>query len=169
MFGHHRGRGYFVLAYKEVAMEQRTNFDDIMRRIHKAAGTRTQVQLAEFLGIRQSSISDAKRRRNVPDAWLVTLLRRKRINPDWVLNGAPEPQFMVASKLPGVRLSELLEQARQEMATPPTTEELIHELQSRIPGLELRIACRGLDITGWSNPENLNVTCSSDQPATAGA
>ena len=64
-----------------------------LERVNEAAGCRTQAQLAEFLGIRQSSISDAKRRGAVPAEWLLKLLRHKGINPDWVLTGEG-PRYM---------------------------------------------------------------------------
>lgn len=56
-------------------------------RIFEAAGCRTQTELAEFLGIKQSSIADAKKRGSVPSDWLLTLWRKKGINPDWILTG----------------------------------------------------------------------------------
>lgn len=62
-------------------------------RIFEAAQCRTQVELAHLLGIRQSSISDAKRRNSVPAEWLVTLLRLRGVNPDWILNGV-EPKYL---------------------------------------------------------------------------
>lgn len=73
---------------------------DAMNRISEATGARTQEALAELLGIRQSSISDAKRRGAIPDSWLMTLLRRYHLNPIWLLTGtgakylapADEPQ-----------------------------------------------------------------------------
>lgn len=66
----------------------------MLRRVFEAAGCRTQTELAVFLGIRQSSVSDAKRRQVIPAEWLVTLLRQKNIHPDWVLTGA-EPRFIM--------------------------------------------------------------------------
>ena len=48
---------------------------------------RTQVELAEFLGIRQSEVSDAKRRREIPSSWLVILMLMKNVNPEWILTG----------------------------------------------------------------------------------
>ncbi len=62
-------------------------FAEAMHRIHEATGTRTQVEIAETLNIRQSSISDAKRRNSIPDSWLVALFDRYRLNPDWVRTG----------------------------------------------------------------------------------
>ena len=54
-------------------IEKMTNFDEILDRIKKATGARTQVELASLLGIRQSSISDAKRRNSVPADWYMKL------------------------------------------------------------------------------------------------
>ena len=48
---------------------------------------RAQRELGRFLGINQSAISDAKRRGTIPAEWLLTLLRGKGINPDWILTG----------------------------------------------------------------------------------
>ena len=56
-------------------------------RLFEAAGCRTQVELAGVLGIRQSSVSDAKRRNTLPAEWLLRLLQRKGINPEWILSG----------------------------------------------------------------------------------
>ncbi len=66
------------------------NLDEIdatLARVFEAAECRTQVELAEFMGIRQSSISDAKRRGSIPAEWLIKILRIKQVNPDWILNG----------------------------------------------------------------------------------
>jgi hypothetical protein len=57
-------------------------------RVKLATGLKTQVQLAELLGIRQSSISDVCRRKcKIPDSWLITILRKTRVNPDWIETG----------------------------------------------------------------------------------
>lgn len=54
-------------------------------RVYKETGCRTQAQLAELLGIKHSSISDAKKRNAIPAEWLVKLLHLKGINPEWIL------------------------------------------------------------------------------------
>ena len=64
-----------------------TTFQAQMDRIHFVTQTRTQVELADFLGIRQSSVSDAKRRERIPSDWLVTLMRTKNVYPEWILTG----------------------------------------------------------------------------------
>lgn len=67
--------------------EARANFDAAMERIQIVTGCRTQVQLAEVLDVRQSSISDAKRRASIPSDWLLKLMRQYQLNPDWILTG----------------------------------------------------------------------------------
>ena len=64
------------------------SFDAQYRRVFEAAECKTQVELADFLEVRQSSISDARRRQSIPSDWLITLFAKKRISPEWVLCGA---------------------------------------------------------------------------------
>lgn len=65
-----------------------TNFDEIFDRIKTATNTRTQVEIAEVLDIRQSSISDAKRRNSVPSDWFMKLFEQFGLNPDWIKKGS---------------------------------------------------------------------------------
>ncbi len=62
-------------------------FNEVLERIRKATGARTQVQLAEVLDVRQSSISDAKRRCSVPAEWILKLYRTHGLDPDWLSYG----------------------------------------------------------------------------------
>lgn len=91
-------------------------FTEIYERIKLAANCRTQVELAELLNIRQSSISDAKRRDSVPGDWYMKLFERFGLNPDWLKYGvgplylrtekgycpqeAPRPALSVAGRVP---------------------------------------------------------------------
>jgi len=70
-----------------------TSFDEVLDRIKKATGARTQVELANLLGIRQSSISDAKRRNSVPADWYMKLYRALGLNPEWLSDGI-EPMYL---------------------------------------------------------------------------
>jgi phage repressor protein C with HTH and peptisase S24 domain len=72
-------------------------FDEAMERIKKATGARTQVQLAEVLDVRQSSISDAKRRCSVPAEWFLKLYRSHGLDPDWLSDGV-EPVYLNPNK-----------------------------------------------------------------------
>lgn len=120
-------------------------YEDRLERIKLVTGVRTQVQLAEVLGVRQSSISDSKRRGSVPAEWLLKLQRGFAVNPDWIMNGGNTPKYVVFADEHGGRLDldrlrgEIETQVRAEMH-PTGTAELIATLRSRIPGLELVIA-----------------------------
>ena len=63
------------------------HFQEAYARICEVTGCTTQEELAEYLGIRQSSISDAKRRCAVPDGWLVTLVEKEGVSPAWIRDG----------------------------------------------------------------------------------
>ncbi len=69
------------------------DFAAVLARIYEVTETRTQVQLAEFLGIKQSSISDAKRRETIPAAWLLALICIKNISPAWIMTGRGSKYF----------------------------------------------------------------------------
>ncbi len=62
-------------------------FDSQMERIRFITGAETQAELVDLLGVRQSFISDAKRRGKIPSSWLVILIRCKNANPEWILTG----------------------------------------------------------------------------------
>ena len=70
-----------------MTQESQTLFSEQMARIRRVTGTRTQLELAEFLGVSQSAVSDAVRRGRVPAEWLVTLVRARNVSPEWVLTG----------------------------------------------------------------------------------
>ena len=55
-----------------------------MERIKSVTGCKSQLDLAKFLGVSQSCISDAKKRMAIPAEWLLKLLKKQGINPDWV-------------------------------------------------------------------------------------
>lgn len=78
---------------------ERHEFDAAYARICEVCGVKTQTELSAYLGIRQSSISDAGRRSAVPAAWLLTILSRERVNPAWILTGEG-PRYLVPSSLP---------------------------------------------------------------------
>ena len=78
---------------------ERHEFDAAYARICEVCGMKTQTELSAYLGIRQSSISDAKRRMMIPAAWLLTLLTREGVNPAWILTGE-DFKFLVPASLP---------------------------------------------------------------------
>lgn len=97
-------------------------------RVFEATECRTQVDLAAVLDIKQSSISDAKRRNSVPSEWLIKILRLTGVNPDWILDGV-SPKYLIPSETPTsphvIRIPEI----RPPAACPP--QDLINELLRR--------------------------------------
>ena len=66
---------------------ERADYEATMARIKELTGATTQCQLAEILDVRQSSISDAKRRASVPADWILKLHTSHRAMPQWILEG----------------------------------------------------------------------------------
>lgn len=64
-----------------------------LSRVFEAAECSNQTELANLLGIKQSSVSDAKRRGAVPPEWLLTLFHKKGVNPDWIKTGNGPKHF----------------------------------------------------------------------------
>ena len=112
--------------------------DSPLSRIYVVTGCKTQVELAGLLGIRQSSISDAKRRGVIPADWLIKLLRQHAVNPDWVLFGTL-PKYIsdyLPRKKPGEkkRASRYAKVVNDILRCLPL-EALLHEIRRRgVPG-----------------------------------
>ena len=52
------------------------------------------------MGVSQSCISDAKKRMAIPAEWLLKLLKKENINPDWVRSGMGS-QYLYPSEAGG--------------------------------------------------------------------
>ncbi len=109
---------------------QRSDFDSQFRRLFEAAGCTTQIELADVLEIRQSSISAARRRKAVPAEWLLKLFEKKRVNPGWIRTGtghkALDPSLGPASAPPDIRFM------RRRPLEDFTTKELLAEIMRRV-------------------------------------
>ncbi|MGE4469360.1 MAG: helix-turn-helix domain-containing protein [Desulfovibrio sp.] len=108
-----------------------TAYHEQLRRIHRVFGTRTQVELAGVLGIAQSSVADASRRRRIPVRWLMAALLKRDINPDWILTGTA-PKYRPSANLPGPMDREALQRMH--------VEDLLTALARLVPGLEVRFS-----------------------------
>lgn len=73
------------------------SWDAACERIMKTLGLSTQIELGAALGIRQSSISDAKRRGSIPADWQLTLFEEHGLMPAWVRTGKG-PQWLNDSR-----------------------------------------------------------------------
>ncbi len=77
-----------------------SDFPSAYQRILEATGLRTQSELAAELGIRQSNISDAKRRNSIPVQWLLSLFDKHALNPAWVRTGEGVPYLAQSTGQP---------------------------------------------------------------------
>ena len=62
-------------------------FLDTFNRIRLETDLQTQDQLARFLGIRQSSVSGAKKRGQFPRAWAEKVSRHYHLRYEWIMDG----------------------------------------------------------------------------------
>lgn len=84
------GEGFHVFGQGKY---ENSTFDEVIQRMYTAAGVQSQVELANWLGVKQSWISDAKRRGRMPILWLRELIFKTNYNPYWVMTGQGEPEF----------------------------------------------------------------------------
>lgn len=63
-------------------------FDEVFTRISSALGIHSRIELARLLSVRQSAISDARRRNAIPRGWLLKLRDQNGLNPDWLATGS---------------------------------------------------------------------------------
>lgn len=111
------------------AMISSHTFEAQMARIKAVTGLKTQCQLAEVFGIAQASIAAAAKRGQIPAGWLVVLVQKFRVNPDWILEGAL-PVFLHDGD--GERLPEgVAGQLESDILRKVPTETLLEELLRR--------------------------------------
>jgi hypothetical protein len=64
-----------------------TNFSGILARLKDATGAKSDTGFAKALGLRQSSVSSAKKREQIPPAWAVQVAEMTGASLDWLLFG----------------------------------------------------------------------------------
>ena len=62
-------------------------FAGFFERAAKVAGIGTQSELAAFLGVHRSAITQAKKKNGVPKSWVLSVSRRTGADPDWLESG----------------------------------------------------------------------------------
>jgi phage repressor protein C with HTH and peptisase S24 domain len=67
-----------------------TNFDSFLKRVFSATGIDSQTELANFLRINRSAITQARKKESIPANWILQLFRRYDLNPDWLETGSGE-------------------------------------------------------------------------------
>lgn len=109
------------------------SFSVIFDRIKQATGKTTQLDLGNALGISQSSVCDAKKRKSIPSVWYLKLFERYGVNPLWLKTGQ-EPVFLLDS-IP-ITHSETMAIGRERLLRLVIThfapDELIDEIQQTL-------------------------------------
>jgi phage repressor protein C with HTH and peptisase S24 domain len=67
--------------------ENATDFLAVFNRLKEAAGARTDTELAQSLGLRQSTISAAKSKKEIPPGWIIDIARKFHASSDWLIFG----------------------------------------------------------------------------------
>jgi plasmid maintenance system antidote protein VapI len=66
-----------------------------MQRIYEITGATTQKDLATALDVSQPTVSVAQRSDAIPASWIVRLVRRYGVSPEWIQTGE-EPRYLAA-------------------------------------------------------------------------
>jgi hypothetical protein len=133
---------------KERTPEAIERFGAALNRIKDISGCRTQVLMAEFLDVRQSSISDAKRRCSIPAEWLLKIWRKTGYSPDYVMDGDKcGHRFATASTEQGEAvnacvLREEIERDVKHQMDNLHLEDLIERIQEINPNIQIHIPAR---------------------------
>lgn len=62
-------------------------FENQIERLRAVTGIRTQADFAKLFGVSQPSVCEALGRKRISDRWLLVLVERFGINPEWVRSG----------------------------------------------------------------------------------
>ena len=75
----------------------------ILDRLLSGAGRHRDAQLAAFLGVSPQAVSQARRKRKIPEGWVVKVARECNLSMDWLMFGrgsADDPSRTAASPQP---------------------------------------------------------------------
>lgn len=143
---------------RKVTKEVQVRFDAAMERIKEVLDVRTQMEIAEMIGVRQSSISDAKRRCSIPSDWLMTIWRTTGISPDWIMDGDKcGHKYAVASMEPGELVNALAIREQVEAEVRAEVDnlnlgELLVRIHAAAPGVKITIEAAGPEFMPMGDP-----------------
>lgn len=113
-------------------------FNGILDRLKQAMGVSTDTALAKALGIKQGSISGAKKKGSIPARWIIGTAEVTGVHADWLLTGKgpmrPELEELISSDDVGV-ISDFEPQERTRLlrvADRPLLKQSTHAKPSRI-------------------------------------
>ena len=66
------------------------NVDGIFERIKEVLGAKNDTEVASALGIKQQSVTSARKRGKIPDGWITKIATDRSVSADWLLFGEGE-------------------------------------------------------------------------------
>lgn len=111
-------------------MEKDLYFDAQLKRLMLVTETTSLSGLARYLGVRQSAVSDARRRGAMPAEWFIGLMQIMNLNPEWILTGKGQP-YLDAGTYEGDYSEWQLSEMREVLQKVPA-KMLTDELQRRV-------------------------------------
>jgi hypothetical protein len=131
--------------------------ENFLARIVAATDLKTQAALAEKLGVRPASITEAKKRNIIPANWLLELARAYGLNPIWLADGVGPKYIESITVYPK---SEVEKQISQKMEIDNSLfEDIVHpnELSSeefwKLLVIELKEIAMDSMWSGWYQVE----------------
>ncbi|MCD6099670.1 MAG: helix-turn-helix transcriptional regulator [Candidatus Marinimicrobia bacterium] len=99
---------------------QFVKIEEILKRLKQLKGLKTDTELAQYLGVKQNTISSWKRRRTIPYNLFISKCEEEKINLNWLLTGQGE-MFMKPAKLEFKHMTteEILKQFPQAIPAHP--------------------------------------------------
>jgi phage repressor protein C with HTH and peptisase S24 domain len=92
------GTGYVALKKlarkkRHVEKNRRTTLGNeefrlLLGRIKQALGVRSDTSVARALGLSQSTMSSAKKKKQIPSSWIIQIAKEKGVSLDWLVYGA---------------------------------------------------------------------------------
>lgn len=93
-------------------------FEAQFERLKKVSGVDTDTAFASFLGLRQGSISGAKKKRQVPHAWFFQIAEKTGASADWLFWGRG-PMRISDTRNQDVEATVKAEYFRESQTSPP--------------------------------------------------
>lgn len=105
-------------------------FEAQFERLKKASGVETDTAFASFLGLRQGSISGAKKKKQLPHAWFFQVAEKTGVSSDWLFWGRGPMQISDVPELSdGIKeKADVSDDCLQPAPTERNLAKLEHEL-----------------------------------------
>jgi hypothetical protein len=80
----------FASSFSSSGNKPANEFDDILARMRQACGVNSDKKLSQFLDVKYSSITTARKRGAIPSAWYLKISEKFGVSMDWLHSGEGE-------------------------------------------------------------------------------